>query len=150
MKCLLFGLLLPLLATAANGVDVYPAAKLEQMTRDLSPGSAPYADRALDRYGNHYLLLIKRDKSGSSELHEHEADIFIVQSGKATILTGGKMVNPHSTKAGEIRGSSIQGGERHLLAPGDIIHISAGIPHQILLENGSGSFSYFVVKVTGQ
>jgi quercetin dioxygenase-like cupin family protein len=64
-------------------------------------------------------------------------------------LTGGKVVNPKTIKPGEIRGTSISGGERHTLSTGDIVHIPAGVPHQILLEKGK-PFTYFVVKVTGQ
>jgi quercetin dioxygenase-like cupin family protein len=59
------------------------------------------------------------------------------------------MVNPHTTKAGEIRGSSIAGGERHNLGVGDIVHIPAGTPHQLLVENGK-PFTYFVIKVSAQ
>ena len=82
-------------------------------------------------------------------MHEHEADIFIIEKGEATLLSGGKMVNPHTQKPGEIRGTSISGGERHMVAAGDIIHIPAGEPHQLLIEAGK-PFTYFVVKVTGQ
>jgi hypothetical protein len=46
----------------------------------------------------------------------------------------------------EIRGSSISGGERKSLGPGDVVQISAGIPHQLLLDAGR-QFTYFVVKI---
>jgi quercetin dioxygenase-like cupin family protein len=35
------------------------------------------------------------------------------------------------------------------LSTGDIVHIPAGTPHQLLLDKGK-PFTYFVVKVTGQ
>jgi mannose-6-phosphate isomerase-like protein (cupin superfamily) len=94
-------------------------------------------------------MLAVRTKTGSSELHEHEADVFVIESGQATLVTGGRMVSPHTEKAGEIRGTSIEGGERREVAEGDIIHIPANTPHQLVLENGK-PFTYFVVKVTGQ
>ncbi len=119
------------------------------MIQALASKGLSFADKNIARYGNHYLLLARRGETGSSELHEHEADIFIVQSGAATIVTGGKIVKPQTTKLGEIRGSSIEGGERHTLATGDIIHIPAGTPHQLLIDKGT-PFAYFVVKVTGQ
>ena len=75
-------------------------------------------------------MLAYREATGSAEVHEHEADIFVVESGEATIVTGGKLVDGHAQKPGEIRGTSIDGGERHPLAAGDIIHIPAGVPHQ--------------------
>ena len=94
-------------------------------------------------------MLAYREETGSSEVHEHEADIFVIEDGEATIVTGGKVVNPKTQKPGEIRGTSITGGERHMLATGDIVHIPAGTPHQLMIEKGK-PFMYFVVKVTGQ
>lgn len=119
------------------------------MTDKLAQKGTPFASQDIARYGNHYTMLAYREATGSSELHEHDADIFVVQSGEATIVTGGKMVNAKTEKPGEIRGTSINGGEKHTLAAGDIIHIPAGTPHQLLIQKGK-PFAYFVVKVSGQ
>lgn len=132
----------------APGVDIYTAHDLQDMGQGLAKQGKPFASRELTRYGNHYTMLAMREATGSSELHEHEADFFVVESGRATIVTGGKLVNGHTEKPGEIRGSSIAGGERHALAVGDVIHIPAGVPHQLLIEKAP--FEYFVIKVTGQ
>jgi quercetin dioxygenase-like cupin family protein len=59
------------------------------------------------------------------------------------------VVSPHTEKPGEIRGSSIEGGDRHILGTGDIIHIPAGVPHQLLIDKQK-PFTYFVVKVMAQ
>ncbi|MDQ2842656.1 MAG: cupin domain-containing protein [Acidobacteriota bacterium] len=137
-------------ASLAADIDIYTAADLQHLAQSLSvKQGASYADRNLARHNNHHLLLVKREATGSSELHQREADIFVVESGQAAILTGGKMVDGHTTAPGEIRGKSIEGGERHSLAAGDIIHIPAGTPHQVIIEN-SKPFTYFVVKVSGQ
>ncbi|MBV8707922.1 MAG: cupin domain-containing protein [Acidobacteriaceae bacterium] len=133
----------------SQAVDIYSAADLKAAEDKLAQKGAPFASQELARYGNHYTMLAHREETGSSEVHEHEADIFVVQDGAATIVTGGKVVNPKTQKSGEIRGSSITGGERHALSTGDIIHIPAGTPHQLLIEKGK-PFTYFVVKVTGQ
>lgn len=131
---------------AQQGVDVYTAQDLQGMGEKLAQKRSQFAAQDLARYGTHYTMLAERGQTGSSELHEHEADFFIVEGGEATIVTGGKMVNPRTQKRGEIRGSSIAGGERHRLAIGDIIHIPAGTPHQLLVDKGK-PFTYFVVKV---
>lgn len=133
----------------AGKVDVYSAKDIAGMAQQLSKKGTQFASQNLARYGNHYLMLAQREATGSAEVHEHEADIFIVESGNAVLVTGGKLVNPHTQKAGEIRGSSIEGGQKQTVAKGDIIHIPAGTPHQLLIESG-GPFTYFVVKVTGQ
>lgn len=150
MKHLTFLLLGTALGMAGPpSVDIHSAKELQAMGQALAQKRTQFASRDLERYGNHYTLLAFRDATGSSELHEHEADIFVVESGEATLVSGGKMVNPRRTKAGEIRGSSIEGGKRQVIQTGDIIHIAAGTPHQLLIEKGK-TFAYFVVKVTGQ
>jgi mannose-6-phosphate isomerase-like protein (cupin superfamily) len=133
----------------AAQVDIFTAKDLQATAQSLIPKGPVNADKTLSRYSNHYLLLVKRDETGSSEVHEHEADLFVVESGEGAILTGGKMRGGHAIKPGEIRGSGIDGAERHALTAGDVIHIPAGVPHQLVLPKGK-PFVYFVVKVTGQ
>jgi mannose-6-phosphate isomerase-like protein (cupin superfamily) len=148
LRCSFMTVLLAAAAFPAQ-VDIYSAKDLDGVAKELTPKDAGFADKSLARYSNHYFLLAKREKTGSAELHEHEADVFVVQSGAATIVMGGKVVKGHAVKPGEIRGTSIEGGERHALAKGDVIHIPAGTAHQLLLTKGE-PFVYFVVKVTGQ
>ncbi|MGA7414021.1 MAG: hypothetical protein WBW33_26330, partial [Bryobacteraceae bacterium] len=75
------------------------------------------------------------------------ADLFLVVAGDATLVTGGKLVKPHTEKPGEIRGESIEGGQRQKLSAADVIHIAPKVPHQLLIETGK-PFTYFVMKVT--
>ncbi len=147
MKLLLLFVAASVLHSAPT--EIYSSKQLDDTGTKLLNKKTQFASADLARYGNHYTMLAVRDRTGSSEVHEHEADIFIIQRGEATLLSGGKIVNPHTQKPGEIRGTSIAGGERHPVAAGDIIHIPAGEPHQLLIETGK-PFSYFVVKVTGQ
>ena len=147
MKKILFSIFIT--AGLSRAVDIYSVQDLKESEGKLAGKKAPFASQDLAKYGNHYTMLAYREATGSSEVHEHEADIFVIEEGTATIVTGGKVVNPKTQKPGEIRGTSITGGERHTLATGDIIHIPAGTPHQLLIEKGK-PFSYFVVKVTGQ
>jgi mannose-6-phosphate isomerase-like protein (cupin superfamily) len=140
------------LAAAAMGaatVDYIPAKELHGVADKLAAKKAPFASENLKRWGNHYTMLAYREATGSSELHEHEADLFVIESGDGTLLTGGKLVGSHAEKPGELRGTSIEGGEKHTFGPGDVIHIPAGTPHQMLVEKGK-TVTYFVVKVTGQ
>jgi quercetin dioxygenase-like cupin family protein len=59
-------------------------------------------------------------------------------------MTGGKLQKP-----GELRGTSIEGGQKRPLKTGDIIHIPAGMAHQIIVTPGK-PITYFVVKIKGQ
>ncbi len=143
------GIIAVTLALSSFGaqVDIFTAQDLRNTAEAPPVKGASYADHTLARYGNHYLLLVTRKQTGSAEVHEHESDIFVVEAGAATIVIGGKIVGGQTTKPGEIRGSVIQGGERHALNTGDVIHIPAGVPHQLQVTSGK-AFSYFVVKVS--
>lgn len=136
-----------LMAAGSGGVDVYTPHELQGMTQKLAQKGGQFASENLVKYSNHYTMLAYREATGSAEVHEHEADFFVIESGEGTLVTGGKVINPKTEKPGEIRGSSISGGARRPVAPGDIVHIPAGTPHQLLVAK---PISYFVIKVTGQ
>jgi mannose-6-phosphate isomerase-like protein (cupin superfamily) len=118
------------------------AAYLKQMAR-ASEGSA---SEILKEYPRHNIQLSVRLRSGIAELHEHFADIFFVLEGRATLVTGGTIVDRKSVGAGEVRGSMVADGERQELRAGDVAHIAAGTPHQILLS-GDATFSAMVIKI---
>lgn len=101
----------------------------------------------LGTFGNHSLMTSYRDTNGEAEVHEKVADVFIVKSGTATLIVGGKVVAPKTTAPNEVRGASIEGGQKHMLEPGDIVHIPSNTPHQVLVEKGK-TVVYDVVKVT--
>lgn len=138
-----------LMASAAQTTDLYSKSDLATISHELAAKKQPFASRDLKRYGNHYTMVAFRSQTGSAEVHEHEADVFVVEDGDASIVVGGKLLGGHLTKAGELRGTSIEGGDKQPLRTGDIIHIPAGVPHQILVTPGK-PITYFVVKVTGQ
>jgi mannose-6-phosphate isomerase-like protein (cupin superfamily) len=105
------------------------------------------ASETLGHWGNHLLLKTHREgSSGQAELHEKQADLIVVQSGQAIIVIGGKIVDGKTTATNEIRGTSIEGGERQALKAGDIVHVPAKTPHQVLLDAGQ-TLDYVVLKV---
>jgi mannose-6-phosphate isomerase-like protein (cupin superfamily) len=108
------------------------------------------ASETLGHWGNHLLLKTRREgSSGQAEWHEKQADLIVVQSGQATIVIGGKLVNGKTTATNEIRGTSIEGGERQALKAGDVVHIPMKTAHQVLLEAGQ-TLDYVVLKVDSQ
>jgi hypothetical protein len=60
------------------------------------------------------------------------------------LIIGGTVVEPRTTAPGEIRGKSITGGITKKMAPGDVFHIPAKLPHQMLVPK---MLSFEVVKV---
>jgi mannose-6-phosphate isomerase-like protein (cupin superfamily) len=97
-------------------------------------------------FPNHTLSISHRDKDGLVEVHEKFADVIVIQTGKATLIVGGEVVEPASTESGEIRGKSIRGGIRRTVSSGDVIHIGAGTPHQFLIAPGE-QITHILVKI---
>lgn len=130
------------------GFAHWSGAHLQGYAKKLAPkiNAGKSASEQLGKYANHSILIAHRQGSGESEVHETQSDVFIVQSGQATLVLGGEMIQGKTTAPGEVRGSSIKGGEKRKLIAGDIVHISAKVPHQLLLEPGK-EFNYTIVKV---
>lgn len=95
-------------------------------------------------WGNHGLLAIRREGDGEGEIHETQVDVIFVRSGEGTLILGGTMVEPRTTAPNEIRAKSIKGGISKKMAPGDVFHIPAKLPHQMLVPK---ELSFEVVKV---
>jgi mannose-6-phosphate isomerase-like protein (cupin superfamily) len=131
-----------------NGFELWTPSQLKALERQLSVrlDAQKFAAQGLGTFGNHSFMIAHREGNGQAELHQTQNDVFLVQSGQATLVVGGTLVEPKTVAAHEIRGSSISGGERKALGPGDVVHISAGIPHQLLVDAGK-EFTYFVVKI---
>ena len=132
-----------LLAHAAT-VDVIPSQQLDKLQKKLT--GQKIGLESLGHYANSSMQLIRRESSGSAELHQTKADILVVRDGEATLIEGGTIPSPKTTQPHEVRGESIQGGTRHTIGVGDVVHIPAGIPHQLLLAPGK-TFSYLAIKI---
>jgi mannose-6-phosphate isomerase-like protein (cupin superfamily) len=117
----------------------------EKLAAKLDPKTKSASER-LGTFGNHFFMIAHREGDGEAELHEGQADVFVVESGAATLVVGGEIVGARPSSPGEVRGTSIDGGERVKLGVGDVVHIAAKTPHQLLIEPGS-KFTYFVMKV---
>jgi glc operon protein GlcG len=86
----------------------------------------------------------RRDRAGEAEVHALETDIFYVLKGRATVVTGGEVVEPRVAAPDETRGSSIRGGTEHEIGPGDVLTIPRGVPHWF--KTVTAPFRYYVVK----
>jgi len=149
MKALVFCVLLAAAAFPAGepaGFKLWKASQLQAMQKQLASkmNASKVATESLGAYGNHTFMLAHRQGNGEAELHERQNDIFVIESGAANLVVGGIVVNPKTTAPGEIRGPSIKGGENKPLLAGDIVHIPAGVPHQMLVPS---QVTYFVVKI---
>ncbi len=146
-KLLLLAVLTPMFAADPPGFVVWKCSDLKSYEKKLAPKIDEHkaAIENLVKFDNYRTMIVHREGDGEAELHEKDADLFIVQTGEATLVVGGTMVGGRATAAGEIRGPSINGGEKKQLAAGDVVNIPANIPHQVLVAAGK-QFTYFVVK----
>jgi mannose-6-phosphate isomerase-like protein (cupin superfamily) len=129
--------------------DHWPAAILLERAaylRKLAKAGDGQASETLKEYLRHATMLSFRARDGVAELHENFADLFYVLDGRATLVTGGTVVGAETIAPGEIRGASIEGGVRQELRAGDVAHVPAGVPHQMLVS-GDKTFTAFVVKI---
>jgi mannose-6-phosphate isomerase-like protein (cupin superfamily) len=122
-------------ASAADpeGFAMYTASDIQARARAAKLDENKAGAARLATWGNHSLMIVRRDGDGASEVHTTQADIITVVSGEGTLIVGGTMVDGKPTTPNEIRGKSIDGGVKKAMAPGDVFHIPAGMPHQMLV-----------------
>lgn len=112
----------------------------------LGDGSA---SEILREYPQHAIHLLVRSRNGQAEFHERFADLFFVLDGKAALLTGGTIAEAKTIAPGEIRGSSVEDGVQQELRAGDVAHVPAGLPHQMLVS-GDKFVTCLVLKIEQQ
>ena len=94
--------------------------------------------------GGYKIHASRREGPGVAEVHDWETDVVYVLDGAATLILGGRVVEPKVTEPGQVRGPIIQGGESRHIARGDVLVIPAGVPHWF--KEVPGPMTYFVVK----
>lgn len=141
-------LVVPVFAADIPGFALWKASELKKRDEALSKKVGPdhSARETLAEYNDHRLRFLYRDADGFPEQHDNIVDVVIVQSGEGTLHLGGKMIDSKgSTGSGEFLGTGIEGGEKHALGAGDVIHIPAKIPHRFLVPKGK-HITYILVK----
>jgi len=91
-------------------------------------------------------MLLFRSRDGEAEVHQGFAHLFYVLAGAATLVTGGTVTRAHAAGPGETRGDAIEGGVCQELKAGDLAHVPAGLPHQMLVA-GEKTVTCFVVRI---
>jgi mannose-6-phosphate isomerase-like protein (cupin superfamily) len=132
-----------------NPVDHWsPAVLLERAAylRKMAKHGDGSASETLKEYPQHFAMLSFRSRDGEVEVHERFADLFCVLAGTATLVTGGVVVGARTVAQGETRGASIDGGSLQTLRAGDVAHVPAGTPHQMLVKS-EDTITTLVMKV---
>jgi mannose-6-phosphate isomerase-like protein (cupin superfamily) len=135
-------------AADAPTFSLWTADNVKQVGKELAGKLSPQgiASQKLADMGNYNFAVALRRQSGTAEVHMKMADIFVVESGEADLVTGGTVVNPTNASPTEIRGTGIQDGTEHHLVAGDVLTIPAGLPHQVKVAPGK-EVLYMAIKV---
>jgi mannose-6-phosphate isomerase-like protein (cupin superfamily) len=146
--CVAALLTVPVSAADPPGFALWKAGDLKSHDAALSTHVGPdHSSReTLAEYKDHRFRMLYRDADGNPEQHNAIIDVVLVQSGEGTLVLGGTMIGSRTTGPGELVGTRLDGGERHPLGAGDIVHIPAGVPHSFLVPAGK-HFTYVLLKI---
>lgn len=90
-------------------------------------------------------LITKDHEAPIAEMHDAEADVYLVVEGEADLYLGGALIDPASPAAGQYTGSGLAAAECRRLAPGDVIFIPPRTPHMV--DARHSRLVYVVVKI---
>ena len=130
-------------AAQHGDIEFYSAAQLTHVADELAKGSS--TGRTIGGHPTYHYVEARRVLNGEPEVHDRWADVTIIQSGRATLLTGGRVNGGRLEPDGEHRGGTIVGGVSRPIAAGDVFVVPAGVPHQFLLSHGD-SVRYLTLK----
>jgi mannose-6-phosphate isomerase-like protein (cupin superfamily) len=82
---------------------------------------------------------------GNAEVHFNFNDLYMVISGKATVVVGEKFIGGEEIEAGEIRNCIIETPVEYNLKSGDIFFIPAGFAHKLKID--ADKFVQYVIKI---
>jgi mannose-6-phosphate isomerase-like protein (cupin superfamily) len=119
--------------TFTSAADV--TALIAKAKSERKEGQPTVAEPILE-LGSYDGHLEYRAAVGNAAVHEHEAELFYVIDGSATLTTGGKLVNEKRTDAANLNGSAIEGGTPRAIAKGDWILVPENTPHWFSPING--------------
>jgi mannose-6-phosphate isomerase-like protein (cupin superfamily) len=130
-------------ATAPDGFKHLGAAEIAGLLNKPANGPNPISSFVSD-HENYFIEYVTRVADGEVELHPHWIDYMSVQSGEATLTTGGTVTGARDTGAGEMRGGTQAGGNTITMKPGDYVAVPAGLPHRMTPK---GKITYLIFKV---
>ena len=104
------------------------------------------ASEELKAFPGHSAMLSVRQRSGMAEVDEDCAQLLIVLEGRATMVTGCKIEDASHTRTSQVANSASSSGSSQELRAGDVVHIAAGTPYQLLLS-GDRTLSCLVIRI---
>jgi len=118
----------PAASTAPQEAVYFSHGDMDTVWKDLEARNA-INKRVVD--AGKYSINIRTIRETDAPLvHSKSIDIWIMEEGSATSVTGGKLVNPvKKPNVDDMAGTAIEGGTERPFLPGDILYVPAGVPH---------------------
>lgn len=114
--------------------------------RKLAHFDQGMANDPLREFPGYSLSLLTLMRSGDAQVDEDHGTIMLVLDGRATLVSGGTLERARRVAPGELKGTSIAGGENRELRRGDAAHVAAGLPHQLLIRD-DGRLGVLMIRV---
>lgn len=130
----------------ADGVRIVRAQAMDEKIAGTPPSPGGRGGVIVQDEG-YRVHVAERESAGLAERHEADTDVWYVLAGRATLVTGGALVEPSTTGPGEQRAASIRGGRETTVGEGDLVTIRPGVPHWVKAVDGR--LRYLTVKVYG-
>lgn len=130
-------------ASATDGPTKVSGAEIDRLLATLTDGKATATLPPGERSAR--IFAMRRTTSGESEVHDMVDDLFIVRSGRATVIVGGKLPD-NARQPGGMARRRISGGSEYQIGPGDVLRIPAGLPHHVAIPRGS-DFCSLAIKM---
>jgi len=89
--------------------------------------------------GGNYSINVRIVPATAPPLVHHESlDMWVVQEGTATAVTGGELIDGKKRRpeVDDYSGTSIKGGHEQALKPGDVLYVPPGVPHAFKDQKG--------------
>jgi mannose-6-phosphate isomerase-like protein (cupin superfamily) len=102
------------------------------------------ASEELKEFPSHVAMLSVRLRSGTVEISEEFAQLFIVLEGRATMVKGEEIEETSRVVQG--KDAVIGDASMQELRAGDVVHIAAGTPYQLLLA-GDRTLGCLVIQI---
>jgi len=135
-------------AVTASKVQVFSRTGVESqlavlVTAATASGSS---GTTLGDYRSHAIKLSVRSASGGAEVHAHYDVMFVVTEGKATLVTGGTVVNAKTDSDGEQWAAAFRMEGRRPLSKETSFTFRQACQHPLTIADGN-VFGAIVVKV---
>jgi mannose-6-phosphate isomerase-like protein (cupin superfamily) len=116
-------------------------AYLQKLAK-FGDGTASEELKSFPRYSA--MLSVRLRSSGTLEISEEFAQLFIVLEGRATMVKGDEI--EQGSRTGKVEDAAINNGSKQELRAGDVVHIAAGTPYQMLIA-GERTLGCLVIRI---